>query len=131
MSGRFESSGKGPSFMRSTRVAVIALVIGAAILGGCSKRNEGRERKNIRIGFSMDSLQLERWQRDRDLFTRRAHELGAEVLVQSADGNDSVQVRQGENPLTPGGDAVVLGSHKGESAAPLLGRAQRQRAPGA
>jgi D-xylose transport system substrate-binding protein len=31
----------------------------------------------LRIGFSMDSLQLERWQRDRDFFVERAKELGA------------------------------------------------------
>src|SRR5262249_16547942 len=49
---------------------------------GCNKRQAGAKGP-IRIGFSMDSLQLERWQRDRDLFTARAKELGAEVLVQS------------------------------------------------
>jgi D-xylose transport system substrate-binding protein len=115
--------------MHSTRAAIVVLIAGAAILGGCSKRNDSRERKNIRIGFSMDSLQLERWQRDRDLFNRRAQELGAEVLVQSADGNDSVQVRQAENLLTQGVDVLVVVPHNGEISASIVDSAKQQHVP--
>src|SRR6266404_5663345 len=120
---------KDHSSMRSIRAAIVMLIAGAAILGGCSKRNESRERKNIRIGFSMDSLQLERWQRDRDLFSQRAKELGAEVLVQSADGNDSVQVRQAENLLTQGVDVLVVVPHNGEIAASIVESAKQQHVP--
>jgi D-xylose transport system substrate-binding protein len=77
----------------------------------------------------MDSLQLERWQRDRDLFIQRAKELGAEVLVQSADGNDSVQVRQAENLLTQGVDVLVVVPHNGEIAASIVESAKRQSIP--
>tara|TARA_B100001013_G_scaffold306201_1_gene209249 strand:+ start:217 stop:378 length:162 start_codon:yes stop_codon:yes gene_type:complete len=35
----------------------------------------------------MDSLRVERWQKDRDTFKSRAEKLGAEVIVQSADGD--------------------------------------------
>lgn len=41
----------------------------------------------------MDTLKEERWVTDRDIFVKRAEELGSEVLVQSADGKD-------ENKLT-------------------------------
>jgi D-xylose transport system substrate-binding protein len=77
----------------------------------------------------MDSLQLERWQRDRDLFEQRARELGAEVMVQSADGNDSVQVRQAENLLTQGVDVLVVVPHNGEIAASIVESAKRQNVP--
>src|SRR5260370_30951199 len=63
--------------------ALLSLIACAAILSACSHRVAS---KNIRIGLSMDSLQLERWKRDRDAFNHRAQELGADVLVQSADG---------------------------------------------
>src|SRR3712207_7462152 len=43
----------------------------------------------VKIGFSMDTLKEERWQRDRDHFVRHAGALGAEVFVQAADGDDS------------------------------------------
>lgn len=83
----------------------------------------------IRIGFSMDSLLQERWQRDRDFFVQRAKELGAEVLVQSADGSDAVQVRQAENLLTQGVDVLVVVPHNGEIAASIVDSAKRQQIP--
>jgi D-xylose transport system substrate-binding protein len=77
----------------------------------------------------MDSLLIERWQRDRDLFVERAKELGAEVMVQSADGNDAVQVRQAENLLTQGVDVLVVVPHNGEIAASIVDSAKRQGIP--
>src|SRR5258708_36881536 len=95
------------------KLLVVALAL-AALIGGCtqgppvkggnSKSASGR----IRIGLSMDTLKEERWQKDRDLFTARAKELGADVLVQSADGDDKVQTQQAENWLTQGVDALVV-----------------------
>jgi D-xylose transport system substrate-binding protein len=87
--------------MQPSRGLVLVLLAFYVILIGCQTKTAQPENKaKIRIGFSMDSLQLERWRRDKDLFTQRAEELGAEVLVQSTDGNDAVQVRQAENLLT-------------------------------
>ena len=40
----------------------------------------------FKIGFLMDSLKIERWQTDLDRFQKRAAELGAEVLVETAEG---------------------------------------------
>jgi D-xylose transport system substrate-binding protein len=83
----------------------------------------------VRIGFSMDSLQLERWQHDRDAFVARAKELGAEVFVQSADGVDAVQVRQCENLLTQGIDVLVIVPHNGEVMASAVRSAKAQGVP--
>ena len=77
----------------------------------------------------MDSLQLERWQHDRDLFVRRARELGAEVYVQSANGNDAVQVRQAENLLTQGVDVLVVVPHNGQICASIVDSAKRENIP--
>jgi D-xylose transport system substrate-binding protein len=110
------------------RAFFLSLLLGSLLVGlGCSKKSGGSG--GIRIGFSMDSLQLERWQRDRDLFTARAKELGAEVLVQSADGDDSVQVRQAENLLTQGVDVLVVVPHNGEISASIVESAKRQNVP--
>jgi D-xylose transport system substrate-binding protein len=109
------------------RALLISLLLWSLVAGlGCSKKSGSG---GIRIGFSMDSLQLERWQRDRDLFTARAKELGAEVLVQSADGNDSVQVQQAENLLTQGVDVLVVVPHNGEISASIVESAKRQHVP--
>ena len=50
--------------------------------------------KRVTIGFAMDSLVVERWLGDRDVFMNRVHELGAEVLLQVANEDSDVQARQ-------------------------------------
>ena len=49
--------------------------------------------KKTVIGFSMDTLKESRWQKDLDLFMARAKELGAEVKVQSANSDDTRQIK--------------------------------------
>jgi D-xylose transport system substrate-binding protein len=83
----------------------------------------------IRIGFLMDSLQQERWQKDRDIFIKRAEELGAEVLLQTADGKDEVQIKQAESLLTQGVDILVLVPHNAEVAGQIVEMAKRQNIP--
>lgn len=81
--------------------------------------------KKIRIGLSMDTLKEERWQRDRDLFVARAKALGAEVLVQAANGNDSLQLSQSENLLTQNIDLLVVVPHNGVVAASIVSAAHK------
>ena len=83
----------------------------------------------IRIGVSFDSLQLERWQHDRDQFVQRAQELGAQVFIQSANADDAAQIRQAENLLTQGVDVLVLVPHNGEIAASIVESAKRENIP--
>ncbi|MFW5686763.1 MAG: D-xylose ABC transporter substrate-binding protein [Halanaerobium sp.] len=64
--------------------------------------------QDITIGFSMDDLRLERWQHDRDFFVEKAEELGADVKVQSADGDSMTQLSQAENLITQGIDVLVV-----------------------
>jgi D-xylose transport system substrate-binding protein len=91
--------------------------------------NSARGTKKIKIGLSMDTLKEERWQKDRDLFVRRAEELGAEVIVQSADGNDETQVKQAESLLTQGVDVLVIIPHNAEVAGTIVDTAKRQNVP--
>lgn len=83
----------------------------------------------IRIGLSMDTLKEERWQYDRDQFVQRAKELGADVLIQSADGDDNVQTQQAENLLTQGVNVLMVIPHNGEVAASIVESAKRQNVP--
>jgi D-xylose transport system substrate-binding protein len=83
----------------------------------------------IRIGLSMDTLKEERWQKDRDIFVKRAEELGAEVLVQAADGKDETQVKQAESLLTQGIDVLVVIPHNAEVCATIVEAAKRQNVP--
>ena len=77
----------------------------------------------------MDTLKEERWHRDRDLLVKRAGELGAEVLVQAANGNDALQNSQAENMLTQGVDVLLVAPHNGKTAAVIVDAAHRAGVP--
>jgi len=102
----------------------------ACVEGPSDKSNNSKAGSgSLRIGLSMDTLKEERWQHDRDLFVERARELGAEVLVQSADGDDKVQTQQAENLLTQGVNVLVVIPHNGEIAASIVDASHRQNVP--
>ena len=109
----------------------LALVSAGCICGQPESRSAAVAGRNgpIRIGFSLDTLKEERWQRDRDLFVARAAELGAEVFVQAANGDDAVQIQQADNLLTQGVDVLVVAPHNAEIAASIVESARRQGVP--
>jgi D-xylose transport system substrate-binding protein len=113
---------------------VILVSVGFLTFGtACTNKQQDNVAKtgsgHVRIGLSMDTLKEERWQHDRDLFVARAQELGAEVLVQSANGDDKTQNQQAENLLTQGVDVLVVIPHNGEVAASIVDSAKRQNVP--
>ncbi len=83
----------------------------------------------VRIGFSMDTLKEERWQRDKQLVEQRAKEVGADLDVQVANGDDAVQTKQADNLLTKGVDVLIVAPHNGEIAASIVEAAHRQGVP--
>ena len=62
--------------------------------GGQVKEETKQVKNEIQIGFSFDSLVIERWQRDRDVFVSQAQEAGAKVNVQNAGGDVETQKKQ-------------------------------------
>src|SRR6266481_8701794 len=113
---------------------LFALIAGACV-SGTKQTNEGGARTKkgpndkVKIGFSMDTLKEERWQRDKDLVEKRAKEIGAEVNVQVANGSDSEQIKQAENMLTQGIDVLIVAPHNGEIAASIVEAAHKQGVP--
>ena len=83
----------------------------------------------VRIGFSMDTLKEERWQRDKQLVEQRAKEVGASLDVQVANGDDAVQTKQADNMLTKGVDVLIVAPHNGEIAASIVEAAHRRGVP--
>jgi D-xylose transport system substrate-binding protein len=77
----------------------------------------------VYIGFSMDTLKEERWQRDKALVEQRAKEVGAQLDVQVANGDDAVQTKQCDNMLTKGVDVLIVAPHNGEIAASIVEKA--------
>lgn len=107
----------------------VALLAGAAAIACAGKAEKSPGGKKITIGFSMDTLKEERWQRDRDLFVARCEELGAKVLVQAANGDDALQNAQAENLLTQGVDVLLVAPHNAKTAAVIVDSAHRMGVP--
>jgi D-xylose transport system substrate-binding protein len=83
----------------------------------------------LKIGFLMDSLKIERWQTDLDKFQKRAAELGAEVLVETAEGDDELQLQQAQKLLASGVKALVLVPHDADKAVRIVKAAKAKKVP--
>ncbi len=94
--------------------------------GGGGPKNTGGP---IKIGFSMDTLKEERWQRDKEFVEAKAKEMGATVIVQVANGDDKLQIEQAENMLTQGVNVLLVAPHNGEVAASIVESAKKQNVP--
>ena len=81
-------------------------------------------RDGIEIGLSIDSLVIERWQRERDLFVSKATELGAEVNVQNANGEVEEQIKQIEYFIDKGVDVIVVIAIDDEALLDVVARAK-------
>jgi len=83
----------------------------------------------LKIGYLMDSLKIERWQTDLDTFQKRAKELGAEVLVETAEGDDDLQLQQSQKLMDSGAKVLVLVAHDTDKAARIVNAAKARQIP--
>ena len=107
----------------------LSVIIGFVIArGGTSDRGPATNARPL-IGLSMDTLKEERWVGDRNKFVARAKELGADVLVQSANSDDTRQISDIESLISRGVDALVIIPHDGAAMAAGVRRAQKAGIP--
>jgi len=93
------------------------------------KHRRARSGKAPLIGFSMDSLVVERWKRDLDVFTRSARDLGAEVLVEVADQDAAVQERQVRALMEKGIDVLVIVPNDAERLSTVVSEVRAKGVP--
>ncbi len=116
--------------MRIARLSLIVLIAASCVKQETSTTGAAAAHGGpIRIGFSMDTLKEERWQRDKRLVEQRAKEVGAALDVQVANGDDAVQTKQADNMLTKGVDVLIVAPHNGEIAASIVEAAHRKGVP--
>lgn len=96
---------------------LIGLVLGRGSEAQGQAADPASGRKIIKIGLSLDTLKEARWAKDRDAFVARAKELGAEVMVLSANGDDTRQVADVESLITSGANVIVIVPHDGKAMA--------------
>ncbi len=88
---------------RTFVVSSTAAVAAAGILPATKAKAEG-----VKIGFLLKTMQEERYQLDKAAFIRKAEELGAEVLFDSADNDEQTQLSKFENMLAQGAQVIVM-----------------------
>ncbi|MCM3700191.1 D-xylose ABC transporter substrate-binding protein [Paenibacillus macerans] len=93
--------------------------------GGAANGGAGDDGKIV-IGMSMDTLKEERWQKDRDIFSAKVQELGGEVKVLAANGDDATQLSQAEQLISQGVDVLVVIAHNAEATAPIVEKAHKE-----
>lgn len=108
-----KSAVKWMIWRRLLSLCLIFLVPGTALLSGCASGKTGTEvkgpvEKRIKIGLSFDTFVLERWMRERDVFVATAQKLGADVIVQNANGSVEKQKEQLTRFIREGVDVIVL-----------------------
>jgi len=106
---------------------ILFLILKTCFIKGKTKEtlNDMDEDKII-IGFAMDTLVHERWLRDRDIFVSRANEMGAEVIVQTANSDGEEQKKQVQYLLDQNIDVLVLVPHDAESATAIVKTAKNK-----
>jgi D-xylose transport system substrate-binding protein len=125
--------------MRDVKMKTILLLLVTLMTAGCvsgpQSQSAGgcppKQKKSgtVKIGFSMDTLKEERWQRDKELVEQHAKEVGAEVNTLVANGDDTVQTKQADNLLTQGVDVLIVAPHNGVVAASIVEAAHKQCVP--
>jgi D-xylose transport system substrate-binding protein len=74
----------------------------------------------LKIGFSIEAMNGERWQTDLNSFETRAKELGAEMLSADAKGDDDRQLQQVQDMIKAGIKALVLLPHDTSKASRIV-----------
>jgi D-xylose transport system substrate-binding protein len=107
-------------------VVAAALILTLVAVPGCRQEEPARTGtpdRNIVIGFSLDSLVVERWQRDEREFVSRARSLGAEVLYRNALADPARQLADIQDLIDQRVDALVIVPNDAEALAPAIERA--------
>jgi D-xylose transport system substrate-binding protein len=111
----------------SLSLSMIALL--ASLIGLVKGQTVSGQNAPLKIGYLMDSLKVERWQTDLDAFRKRAKELGAEVLVETAEGDDELQLQQSQKLMDSGAKVLVLVPHDADKAARIVRAVKARHVP--
>lgn len=117
---------------------IIALALVSIVLVACGSNNETAEstdgeaaveKKDFKIGISMPSKSLERWEKDGSFMVEKLEGLGYETDIQYAQDGVSTQVSQIENQITTGVDVLVIAAIDGEALSDVIGKAKNEEIP--
>lgn len=99
----------------------------------CTKKTTEKiapvKQNHLTIGFSIDTLAIERWRRDTDVFIATAKELGADVIVQNAGNSIEEQIRQIQYLIDKNVNAIVIVAKQADSLTEVIRNATSKNIP--
>lgn len=114
---------------RSVLSLVVMLVL-VLDVSACGARKHRRDQNHVPvIGFSLDSLVVERWQRDIDIFRRAAKDLGADFILRVADQDPAVQEEQIRELVGLGIDVLVVVPNDADRLSAVVGAVKAKGIP--
>jgi D-xylose transport system substrate-binding protein len=94
-----------------------------AVVPSLSKGEEQEVPGPIHVGFSMDTLEEERWLKDKELFKKEVENLGAKIDIMVANEDVATQIAQVETLIHNGVDVLVIVPYNTEPAAAIVEKA--------
>ncbi|MCI8376859.1 MAG: sugar ABC transporter substrate-binding protein [Lachnospiraceae bacterium] len=88
-----------------------------------------KDKEKITIGVLFDFLSVESRVRQRDTMTAYAEEMGVELVFQNANGDEKVQLQQGENLISQNVDAIAILAQNSEACISLAKQAKEAGIP--
>jgi D-xylose transport system substrate-binding protein len=114
--------------MKKTVLILFAVLF--VFVSGCSldQKVSSNKEKPIIIGYITESMTVERWQRDRDIFVAKAENLGAQVIVKDAYEDSKVQEQIGRDMIDQGASVLVIVPYDKDSLKDLVNYAHSHHA---
>lgn len=109
------------------KIKLFTFLLFLAALTACSSGPP--KEKKIKIGFAMDTLKEERWQRDHDAFKAACEKMNVDCVITIADNKADKQANDVDNLLTQKVDALVIAPHDATQAASMVEKAKAQGVP--
>jgi len=113
--------------MKLTKVLATVLCTATLLLGfaGCSGAGSGKSK----VGVSMPTKDLQRWNQDGDYMKQELEAAGYEVDLQYAANDVGTQLSQIENMINSGCDVLVIAAIEGSSLGEALDLAESKNIP--
>jgi len=97
------------------KTKLLFVLFAFALVSACS--SGPAKEKRLKIGFAMDTLKEERWQRDHDAFKAHCEKLNVECVITIADNKADKQANDDDTLLTQEVEDVVSAPHDPDQAA--------------
>jgi putative multiple sugar transport system substrate-binding protein len=103
-----------------------AMLTATLIMAGCggAQSTTSSNEKSIKVGVSMPTKSLQRWNQDGSNMEAKLKEKGYQVDLQFAENKVETQVAQIENMITKGAKVIVVGAIDGSALSSVLDEAK-------